>query len=177
MAPTGQLIFDIDGAKVTDTKGQPRRTLTVADQCPEAEFLRARINAQQGGILRLPMTEGYADAFGQAVRRAARQSLGPEVPFSPYMWRHGLAADLKADGVSREAIALALGHAATETAAAYGRTRGGRKGVRQIVAEATRVVRVNHRNFDAQPEAPVPPQPALLGPAFGMPARFTGPTL
>lgn len=107
-----------------------------------------------------------ADALGTAVRRAGAQALGAETEFSAYVYRHTMAADLKADKLDREDIALVLGHSVTETASLYGYWQGGTPGVRQVVAEAPRVVKVNHRHGKlAAPPSSEPPSEPLAAPS------------
>jgi integrase len=143
----GALVFLIQGAKVDDHKGQPWRRLTVNAERPEFTHLVERIG--RAGSMTLPAHAELADpadALCSAVRRAGAQALGEETGFSAYVYRHAMAADLKADKLDREDIALALGHSVTETSSLYGFWQGGIAGVRQVVAEAARVVKVNHRH-------------------------------
>jgi hypothetical protein len=75
----GALIFQIIGAKVSATKGQPQRIITVRAQGPEFAYLQQRLQAA-GGSLKLGAGESKAKdkaaALGAAVRRAGRQVLG-----------------------------------------------------------------------------------------------------
>jgi integrase len=86
-----------------------------------------------------------------AVRRAGREALGKQWGFSAYMYRHSLAADLKADKVDREQLALALGHSVTETGRYYGFWQSGRAGQRDITATGTRTVKINHQHGKVAP--------------------------
>jgi integrase len=157
----GDLVFHILGAKTNDHKGQPWRRLTVKAVRPEFDYLAERV--QDTGSLTLPMHEALADpadALCSAVRRAGVQALGKTAEFSAYVYRHAMAADLKADKVGREDIALILGHAVTETASMYGYWNGGTAAVRQVVAKAARQVKVNHLHGKAAAPPPTDSTPA-----------------
>ncbi len=161
----GRLRFEINGAKVSGQKGQPIRILTLSEGSPEFEALREHCLNQGGGVHTFILSTNTAitnpaEAFGAAVKRAGNQALGKEYHFSAYCYRHALASDLKAEGTSREDLAVVLGHAVTETASCYGRYSGGRKQVRQIEAEGTRMVKVNHKAGPGQVRPPQHPAPA-----------------
>ena len=78
---------------------------------------------------------------------------------SGYVYRHAMASDLKADGFSREQIAMTLGHAVTKTQDAYGRAIGGVPGRRRLAVEAAREIKVTHDTRYTNP-APTPATPA-----------------
>jgi hypothetical protein len=112
---------------------------------------------------RVPLHEELADAADalcSAVRRAGVQALGENAEFSSYVYRHAMAADLKADKLDREDIALVMGHSVTETSSLYGYWQGGTAGVRQLVAEAPREVRKNH--WHGKVAAPPPTEPSPM---------------
>ena len=97
---------------------------------------------------------------------------------SGYVYRHSLAADLKADGASRVEIAQALGHAVTKTQDAYGRAIGGKAGARKMQIQTARGVKVNHTDPSVllsygKQNTPAPVQQAAAtittdGASFGM---------
>jgi integrase len=152
LAEDGGLVFHVKGAKVSGTKGQPERTLTVRSGTPEAEFLKQQLVATEGKLTipAKPLKDATA-AMEAAVRRAGREALGKQWGFSAYMYRHSLAADLKADKVDREQLALALGHSVTETGRYYGFWQSGRAGQRDITATGTRTVKINHQHGKVAP--------------------------
>jgi hypothetical protein len=88
------------------------------------------------------------------VRRAGRQVLGAKWGMSAYVFRHSLAADLKADGLKREQLAVVLSHSVSETSGLYGFCQGGRKGVRDLEATGSRQVKVNHQHGKAWQSVP-----------------------
>jgi integrase len=145
LAASGELVFLIQGAKTDAHKGQPWRKLTLRADRPEFTYLIERVRSS--GALTLPLHQKLsdpADALCSAVKRAGIQALGVTAGFSAYVFRHSLAANLKADKADRESLALILGHSVTETASMYGFWQGGLKGVQQIAAVAEREVKVNH---------------------------------
>jgi len=185
LLPDGKISFTIAGAKVSESKGQPERTLQLREECAEFHFLSKRLTAQGGRIiLAVPISRNKngdiipianpAAAFCAAMSRAGKQALGQKTQFSPYVWRHSIASDLKADGMDREDIAAVLGHAVTETASTYGRFSGGNQGARQIEAQASRSVKVNHRNFSGPAPAVKPENPpeAVPGELFPYPSNW-----
>ncbi len=168
LEPDGRLRFEINGAKVSDQKGQPVRTLIVLEDSKEFETLAQHCINHGGDDLSFTLKAhaslaNTAEAFGAAVKRAGNFALGKEFHFSAYCYRHALASDLKAGGVGREDLAVVLGHAVTETASCYGRYSGGRKNVRQIEAHGTRVVKVNHKADPTLMRIPQAQAPAASG--------------
>ena len=66
---------------------------------------------------------------------------------------------MKADGATREQIAMALGHAVTKTQDTYGRAVGGGAGKRIFSVTAAREVKVTHDpRFTRPPTMPAPTQ-------------------
>jgi integrase len=156
----GALIFHVRGVKVSDVKGQPERTITVRSDQPEFAFLSQQL-ATAGRELILKAPDGLknpTEALVAAVRRAGAAALGADWGFSAYVYRHSLAADCKKDGMARVDLAFLLGHSVTETGGLYGFWQGGRKGVRNISAVGTRVVKENHHHGKVLPPSPRLPE-------------------
>ena len=121
----GALEIRIAGAKVSDTKGQPWRIFTFGDDAShEYAHLAAKMGAGWKVVDLPPGVTDYPDAFSAALARAGAQVLGGAERLSGYVYRHALASDMKADGATREQIAMALGHAVTKTQDTYGRAVG-----------------------------------------------------
>lgn len=134
----------IYGAKVSGVKGQEWRLYTLQnDGSPEFAHL-FKISTPKEARLRVPPGKKTAANFSAALSRAGKQALPGTAIMSGYVYRHSLAADLKADGASRVEIAQALGHAVTKTQDAYGRAIGGKAGARKMQIQTARGVKVNH---------------------------------
>ena len=89
---------------------------------------------------------------------------------SGYVYRHALASDMKADGATREQIAMALGHAVTKTQDTYGRAVGGGAGKRIFSVTAAREVKVTHDpRFTSTPNIPAPNTQTWDTPGFSAP--------
>lgn len=178
----------LNGAKVSDgeeevPKGQPKRLLRLACRTPEAEWLWHWLSH---GLGRFPLAHWDLEEGKQGVllrpkarvvpadgkRHPAISSLDKtlvrfgkiafprlETAITPYTLRHALAAEAKAEGYDREALARLLGHASTRTASGYGATgQGKRRSQRaaQILEVcASREPRLTHRRPPRQrPEGP-----------------------
>lgn len=142
----GALVFVIQGAKVSDTKGQPWRRITVKDSGQEFAHLWAL--AEEKYTVSVPPVKDYPDAYSVALARAGARVFPKGTPrMSAYVYRHALASDLKADGFAPEQISATLGHAVSKTATYYGRAIGGKTGVRQLVAEVPREIKMNHESY------------------------------
>jgi len=138
----GSLVITIPGAKVTENSGQPFRRFTIKND-GGSEFAHLLERTKNNPVIL--ESDATASAFSEALKRAGRQALGEKAPpFTGYVYRHALACDLKADGVDRETLAMALGHAVTKTQAHYGRATGGKKGNRAIKIEASREIKHTH---------------------------------
>lgn len=131
------LEFTIFGSKVTEENGQARRTIEVLI---EGDSVMRTIE----DVLCLhysgewDTTRCSKARLQHIVRKAAAQAFPDliELP-SPISFRHQLAADLKADGVSQTDIAAFLGHRSTSTQGKYGYKRdgkGGRQKIRKVWA-------------------------------------------
>lgn len=163
----GELVITIPGVKVSDTKGQPYRKFSIkADAGPEFAHLLARVKT--GPVLL--SSDSTASAFSEALKRAGKQALGDKAPpMTGYVYRHALACDMKADGASREEIAMALGHAVTKTQNYYGRASGGKKGARVFQVEAPRPIKQTHGNGNRKAQSVAPVQAAPVVPVFTSP--------
>lgn len=163
----GELVITIPGVKVSDTKGQPYRKFSIkADAGPEFAHLLARVKT--GPVLL--SSDSTASAFSEALKRAGKQALGDKAPpMTGYVYRHALACDMKADGASREEIAMALGHAVTKTQNYYGRASGGKKGTRVFQVEAPRPIKQTHGNGNRKVQSVAPVQAAPVVPVFTSP--------
>ena len=94
-----------------------------------------------------PVTvSGNAQALSMAVQRAGKKAF-PHARqlISPYVYRHALASELKAEAHGQERIAEVLGHRTTECAYAYGRTVHATRTSGVLAVRATFPVRVTHR--------------------------------
>lgn len=139
----GALVFRINGAKVSNTAGQPWREITVKDTGPE--FLHLWALTDKPYVVTVPPVRDYPDAYSVALARAGAQVLPKKTArMSAYVYRHALASDLKADGFTPEQISATLGHAVSKTANYYGRAIGGKTGVRQLATVVARDIKMNH---------------------------------
>ena len=167
----GALEIRIAGAKVSDTKGQPWRIFTFGDDAShEYAHLAAKTGAGWKVVDLPPGVTDYPDAFSAALARAGAQVLRGAERLSGYVYRHALASDMKADGATREQIAMALGHAVTKTQDTYGRAVGGGAGKRIFSVTAAREVKVTHDpRFTSTPNIPAPNTQTWDTPGFSAP--------
>lgn len=139
----GFLVFTIQGAKVSNTAGQPWRKITVKSETMEFKHLWDL--AEKPYTVQVPPVADYPDAYSAALARAGASVFPAGTPrMSAYVYRHAIASDAKAEGFSREQISALLGHAVSKTADYYGRAIGGKTGVRQLSVEVSREVKMNH---------------------------------
>lgn len=159
------LCITINGAKVSTTKGQPWRKLVLKnDSSSEFSYLFEKATDKPCALALPPAVTDYPDAFSAALARAGKQVFPAGCPrMSGYVYRHSFASDLKADGMPREQIAAALGHAVTKTQDTYGRASGGRAGVRSLSVTCERAIRQTHDT--RYTKAPVAPT-ATVAPSF-----------
>lgn len=149
------LIVKINGAKVTDTKGQPWREFTFKnDDSHEFKHLFSKSSSKLKTVGLPDGITDYPDAFSAALARAGKQVLPKSDRMSGYVYRHALASDLKADGASREQIAAALGHAVTKTQDTYGRAVGGKSGSRSLSVTCAREIKQTHDTRYTNPANP-----------------------
>lgn len=136
----------IHGAKADNEHGQLYRDITLSTVgTTEIADAARTLAALDVGNVPTPAGKDPREAYRKQLQRLG-QRLWPDgpAPLSPYVFRHILAADLKADGTDREIIAQVLGHSVTETAAIYGQANTGKKGARNLAVNAEKDVRVNH---------------------------------
>lgn len=140
------LSIRIHGAKSNDHHGQRFRDITLITTGDNEVAACARhLAGLPLGPIPTPDGKDPYEAFRKQLARVGQKVWPKNGPtLSPYVFRHALTADMKADGVDREIIAKVLGHSVTETAAIYGQANTGRKGIRQVDAIAEKFVKVNH---------------------------------
>lgn len=152
------LLLRIPGAKLTSHSGQPERALLIGLDSVEARYLNGLAEAG-------PVTvSGSAQALCAAVQRAGRKAFPRARQLvSPYVYRHALASDLKAEGHDPERIAECLGHRATESQSAYGRAVHGGQACGVLAVRASMPVRVTHRPPPPmrQPSHSLAPRPSF----------------
>lgn len=142
MDNAGGLIFTIEGAKTNDGHGQPVRVLTLCNDPPRPEF--AHLYKLAPFEVKAPEVSNPSNAFTKALERASRASFTTKAPLmSPYVYRHALASDLKADATDPAQIAQVLGHSVERTQRFYGHTASGTKGNRCVCAIGNREVRTH----------------------------------
>jgi len=116
----------IAGAKVNDKRGVKFRTLRGYSDGELALLKRAT------GRLRQTLLEDQSVNVGALLDRFDRlmKKTFPRRKHKPTMYtlRHQFGSNLKASGLSREAIAVCMGHRATKSADVYGDRRTGSKG-------------------------------------------------
>lgn len=171
------LCITINGAKVSATKGQPWRKLVIKnDGSSEFAHLYAKATDKPHALSLPPDVTDYPDAFSAALARAGKQVFPAGCPrMSGYVYRHSFASDLKADGLPRERIAAALGHAVTKTQDTYGRASGGRAGVRSLSVTCERAIKQTHdTRYTVAPVAPIATAAAsftFATPSFNYPGQ------
>ncbi|GEM_PF-1828372 len=137
-----RLSICINGAKTTETNGQPWRKLTYDIALSPLAGQLWRIASRKGGVLQAKREPRTLHANMAAASKKAGLP-----PICAYIARHYLASQLKhlwSD--TKDAIAMALGHASTATQKRYGSRQQGRKGAMAIVkVEAARPVRTPER--------------------------------
>ena len=131
----GGIEIEIPGAKVTETKGQPRRKILIDAKSPAGLHLGMALGAKA----EIEMSRGakrIGHDFADIRRRTGLAAV------SAYSFRHQVSSDLKAAGVDKNAIAQVLGHASERTQGRYGKPSRGRAGGGIIIdAIASREVR------------------------------------
>jgi integrase len=116
------LIFRINGAKVTDTQGQPIRVIRSICTRPEADHLRNMCRKAKGTVLirAVCSPKRLGDSVSHYGSMAFPKKKIGDYSISPYSFRHQISADMKTEEIDRERIAAVLGHASTRTASKYG---------------------------------------------------------
>ena len=109
------LIITIAGSKITANSGQPSRTIQVKIDTDEARHLEKHATNAPIHVVTHPAN------LCAAIIKAGRSAFPHlQETVTPYVLRHALASDLKAAGISPDAIAQVLGHQASESQQAYG---------------------------------------------------------
>jgi hypothetical protein len=142
------LIFRVDGAKVTETQGQPVRLIRSICARPEADHLRDKCRQANGVVL--IRAECRPSRLGDSVTHYGSVAFPRhEYCISPYSYRHLLGRELKTEDTGREQIAAVLGHISTRTGSAYGRKARG-SGSRQptlasgvVAAKGSREIKIS----------------------------------
>lgn len=139
----GSLHFRIQGIKTHGGKyGQAERAFTVDVTRPELFYLRDRLMHSGGPLI----VKASAGALSDKVRQLSEKVFPTlKSTVSAYVFRHQVAADLKASGLLDAEVSAALGHSVDETKGYYGaaqsaRSSGGFKNITasRVVRELTR---------------------------------------
>ncbi|MCP3944995.1 MAG: site-specific integrase [Desulfobacteraceae bacterium] len=139
MSEDGLLGVKIDGAKVSETKGQKVRVLYFD---PKISVLNQAIKkiVDDHGPITIKLSSNNSDptktvnAFTRAVKYAASKAGSKFLKVSPYTFRHQKTSDLKKEGHSEEEVAAFLGHRSTRTQQQYGFVQQGRgaSGIKRV---------------------------------------------
>lgn len=118
------LRFTIAGAKSNGGKfGQAERSFTIEANRTEIVYLSARVSAAGGRLL----VKGHAGAISDRIRALSRTAFPLlKSTVSSYVFRHQVAADLKASGLEESDVSAVLGHSSDETKGRYGSARSAR---------------------------------------------------
>ena len=150
----GTIHFKIEGVKTHGGKyGQAERSFSIAVDRQELVYLRDRLTENNGPLV----VKASAGALSDKVRKLSEKVFPKfKSTVSAYVFRHQVAADLKASGLLDTEVSAALGHSVDETKGYYGaaqsaRSTGGIKNIRSSrpVRELTREkVRDLERSLD-----------------------------
>ena len=135
----GTLRFEIKGVKTHGGKyGQETRSFSLKVDRQELAYLRNRLQDND----RKMVVTASAGALSDKIRQLS-QKVFPKLKstVSAYVFRHQVAADLKASGLSDAEVSAALGHCVDETKGYYSSAQSARSigGITNI--RATRIVR------------------------------------
>ena len=161
-ARKNELLFTIAGSKITNVSGQKKRRLTFdpTQNKIAAELYEAVSLGTKAQRTKIDLGVGQR-AFYEAHVRAAVRAFGDKIGkrLSPYIHRQAFSADLKADGYSREEIALALGHSTDRTQSFYGmaqQSSGNSRGLTKVQAsrkiKSTRPAAAYFSNLNSGPK-------------------------
>ena len=140
---TEVLHFKIEGIKTHGGKyGQAERSFSVKVDRQELRYLRDRLVKNNGSLT----VKASAGALSDKIRQLSKKVFpNLKSAVSAYVFRHQVAADLKASGLLDVEVSAALGHSVDETKGYYGaaqsaRSTGGIKNIRasRPVRELTR---------------------------------------
>ena len=129
----------VKGAKVSKNKGQETRYCKVFldDSNPTDMKLYDHIISNGGKLSYTQERENY-----ESLRKLMSRNFNGA---SPYSYRHRVASDLKASGLSKTTIAMFLGHANDKSQSHYGYKQNGKS--RGLSAQATNEVREVASNY------------------------------
>lgn len=141
-----KLLARIEGAKVTEQSGQPWRELTF-DPAKDRFAPILHTGARRfGGTYTVKMA-CTQHVFQKIHSRAVKRALGPSWigKVTLYSHRHAMSVAMKADGLSRQDIAAAMGHCSTRSQTSLGMCvqAVGRSGCGFVCVKASREVKSN----------------------------------
>lgn len=152
----GALTLHIIGAKVIEggVQGQAWREIeySITDDNPLIAAALAELRSH--GHNEILVSVVSKDAYTAALRRVGRilwPRMKPET--TGYCLRHMFASDLKAAGLSIEAIAMALGHGVTRTQSLYGQAQISTRGSGMLNPTAVRAAAPVRQTRTAHPGA------------------------
>lgn len=152
----GALTLHPIGAKVIEggVQGQAWREIeySITDDNPLIAAALAELRSH--GHNEILVSVSSKDAYTAALRRVGRV-LWPRMKSETtgYCLRHMFASDLKAAGLSIEAIAMALGHGVTRTQSLYGQAQISTRGSGMLNPTAVRAAAPIRQNRTAHPGA------------------------
>ena len=140
------VLLTIQGAKVSENRGQKARTITFLAEGSAATAL-AEICAERGGKFKLETSNADYRSLNRALQMHG---------LSCYAFRHQVASELK-DGISKgnitpENAAKVMGHRSTESLSYYG-TRSRARGGRRFAVGATEKIRSVPVTYQARAQA------------------------
>lgn len=150
------LIFRINGAKVTETQGQPIRVIRSICTRPEADHLREMCRKAKGTVLirAVCSPKRLRDSVSHYGSMAFPIKEEDDYIVSPYSFRHQISADMKTEETDRKRIAAVLGHTSTRTASKYGWKVRGTGQVQPEVSSGVVGVKVFREITIAKPRHP-----------------------
>jgi len=146
---TGMLKISIQGAKVTEKAGHPRRILSASPKRSRITSDLQQVVAKAGGRLIVKRRRRPLHRDVQSAARAAGFS-----GLSPYSFRHLIADRLKKAVIGSKSlspdqqkilIAKMLDHYVTKTQANYGSKSQGKEALALVSVRTARDVRITHR--------------------------------
>jgi hypothetical protein len=120
----GTLHFKIEGVKTHGGKyGQAERSFSVDVDRQELVYLRNRLMENNGPLV----VKASAGALSDKIRQLSEKVFPSfKSTVSAYVFRHQVAADLKASGLLDTEVSAALGHGVDETKGYYGAAQSAR---------------------------------------------------
>jgi hypothetical protein len=126
LTTAGHLAFTIYGAKVTTIAGQPIRQLWMYVADPVTRRLARHLQAaagENGIVVSVPDARQFCDDVRGLSSRLFKRC---KYVASPYSFRHKFCADMKAQNVSPEELAMMMGHVTETSQRGYGARNQGR---------------------------------------------------